>query len=185
MPEETAEPTKKSGKMKKLMIGTFALLVIGGGSAAGGFYFAGSADGLAGEAKPDYPKLVMKDGTLVDAPGTGTGVLKDTAKYQITYHPIEGSFTSNLRGGSGFAQAEMAVSTYYDERVIAALTEHDIAIRNAVVLELAESDGMTLESVQGKKDLARRLRGRINDVLVQKTGFGGIDDVYFTKLVLQ
>ena len=84
-----------------------------------------------------------------------------------------------------FAQAEIAVSTFYDERVVAALTEHDFAIRDSIVMELAESNGQELETGAGKKELAQRLRNSINQVLVEKTGFGGIDSIYFTKLVLQ
>jgi flagellar FliL protein len=186
MSDEETKPKKKGGKMKKVVIATLALVLIGGAGGAGGFYYAGAFDGGAAEEKPDHPKLVLKDGSQIDAPpGTGTGNLKDKAKYQVTYHPIDGSFTSNLRGGSGFAQAEIAVSTFYDERVVTALTDHDFAIRDAIVMELADSSGQRLETSAGKKELAERLRGSINDVLVEKTGFGGIDAIYFTKLVLQ
>lgn len=186
MSDEETKPKKKGGKMKKAVFATLALILIGGAGGAGGFYYAGAFGGGAAEEKPDHPKLVLKDGSHIDAPvGTGIGNLKDKAKYQVTYHPIDGSFTSNLRGGSGFAQAEIAVSTFYDERVVTALTEHDFAIRDAIVMELAESTGPQLETSAGKTELAQRLRGRINDVLVEKTGFGGIDAIYFTKLVLQ
>ena len=186
MSDAETQPKKKGGKMKKVLVATLGLALIGGAGGAGGFYYAGAFGGNAAEPKPDYPKLVLKDGSTVDAPpGTGTGNLKDKARYQVTYHPIDGSFTSNLRGGSGFAQAEIAVSTFYDERVVTALTEHDFAIRDAIVMELAESDAQALETSAGKKELAQRLRGGINDVLVEKTGFGGIDAIYFTKLVLQ
>ncbi|PIW54029.1 MAG: flagellar basal body protein FliL [Sphingomonadales bacterium CG12_big_fil_rev_8_21_14_0_65_65_10] len=186
MSDAETTPKKKGGKMKKVLIATLGLVLIGGAGGAGGFYYAGAFGGDAAEEKPDHPKLVLKDGSQIDAPpGDGTGNLKDKAKYQVTYHPIEGSFTSNLRGGDSFAQAEIAVSTFYDERVVAALTEHDFAIRDAIVMELAESDRLQLETSAGKSDLSERLRSSVNEVLVEKTGFGGIDSIYFTKLVLQ
>ncbi len=175
---------KKKGKLKKIMLPLAAILLIGGAGGAGGYVYAGSIAGHEkGADKPEMPQVVMKDGSTEDAPASGK--LGDKTKYKITYHPIEQSFTTNLRGGSGFAQAEMAVSTYYDESVIEALTEHDVAVRNAIVMQLADTDGTQLETVQGKEELAARLRDKINAVLKQKTGFGGIDEVYFTKLVLQ
>ncbi len=179
----TETQPKKKGKLKKIMLPAVAILVIGGACGAGGFFAADAFGGEAAEHKPDLPKIVLKDGSHIDAPRGGkTGKQSD---YQVTYHPIEQSFTTNLRGGSGFAQAEIAVSTLYDERVVEALTQHDIAVRNAIVLELADTDAMELETIEGKKDLSVRLKTRINKTLEQKTGFGGIDEIYFTKLVLQ
>jgi flagellar FliL protein len=37
----------------------------------------------------------------------------------------------------------------------------------------------------GKKQLQRRLADAINRVLIQKEGFGGISNVYFTSFVVQ
>ena len=180
---EDMKPAKK-GKLKKILLPVVGILVIGGACGAGGFFYADMMGGHgAAEAKPDLPKIVLKDGSTVDGPTHGGK--SEKTEYQVTYHPIEESFTTNLRGGSGFAQAEMAVSTIYDERVVQALTDHDIAVRNAIVLEMADTDAMELETVAGKKNLALRLRDRINETLEEKTGFGGIDEVYFTKLVLQ
>ena len=182
MSEETKP--KKKGKMKKLLLPLVGILVIGGAGGAGGYFYSGMMGGHdKAEEKPDLPQLVLKDGSTVDAPANGK--IANKSKYKVTYHPIEESFTTNLRGGTGFAQAEMAVSTFYDDSVIEALTEHDIAVRNAIVLELADTDGAALETIEGKADLAHRLCDRINKTLEQKSGFGGIDEVYFTKLVLQ
>ncbi len=175
---------KKKGKMKKLLLPLAAIVIIGGAGGAGGYFYADMfGEHEQSHVDPDLPKLVLKDGTKVDGPKDGK--VHDVSMYKSTYFPIEESFTTNLRGGSGFAQAQMAVSTFYDESVIEALTEHDIAVRNAIVMQLADTDALELETIQGKEQLAARLRESINSVLKQKTGFGGIDEVYFTKLVLQ
>jgi flagellar protein FliL len=179
----TEKQLKKSSKLKKIMLPAIAVLVIGGACGGGGYVYASSLSGPPAEEKPELPKLLLKDGSAVDAPANGK--ISRKSDYKVTYHPIEQSFTTNLRGGSGFAQVEMAVSTFYDDTVTQALTDHDIAIRNAIVLELADTDGADIETIAGKEDLANRLRDRINQTLVQKIGFGGIDQVYFTKLVLQ
>lgn len=179
----TEKQPKKRSKKKKMLLSAIAVLVIGGACGGGGYVYAHSISGPPAEEKPDLPKLVLKDGDEVEAPANGK--LTHTEKYKVSYHPIDKTFTTNLRGDSGFAQVDLAVSTFYDESVITALTDHDIAVRNAIVLELANTDGLELETVAGKEALAVRLRDRINATLKEKTGFGGIAEVYFTKLVLQ
>jgi len=50
---------------------------------------------------------------------------------------------------------------------------------------LSEQDATVLSSVQGKHELQRKLTDAINHILREKEGFGGIDNVYFTNLVIQ
>ena len=65
------------------------------------------------------------------------------------------------------------------------MTTHEMAIRSAVLMELAEQEQMSLMTPQGKSALQKKLKSIINDVLKQKTGYGGIDNVYFTNFVIQ
>lgn len=180
--ENADDKPKKGGKMKQIIMVLLGTALIGGGSAAAGFYAAGSLTG-AGPEKPDLPKLVLKDGTHVENNAASSSTL-DPRELQVTYYEMEKAFTTNLYGG-GFAQAEMAVSTPYDERVIEAIQEHDIAIRSAIVMKLAAGDSATLETQPGKEALALELKEVINETLRSKTGFGGVDEVYFTKFVVQ
>lgn len=129
------------------------------------------------------------------APGKGHGPAADKgidlptpadpSKYQATYFQIQAPFTSNMADSDAFAQIAVAVSTYYDGRVIQAMTTHEMAIRSAVLMELAQQDQTALETPQGKEDLQKKLKSIINGVLKQKTGYGGIDNVYFTNFVIQ
>ena len=128
------------------------------------------------------------------APGKGHGAASkgidlptpaDSSKYQATYFQVQAPFTSNMADSDSFAQIGLAVSTYYDARVIQAMTTHEMAIRSAVLLMLAQQDQMALETPQGKEMLQKKLKSIINDVLKQKTGYGGIDNVYFTNFVIQ
>ena len=79
----------------------------------------------------------------------------------------------------------LAVSTYFDEKVPAALTEHNIAIRSAILMAISDFDPIQLETIEGKEQLKGQLKKVINDVLVDKTGFAGVEDVYFTSFVVQ
>lgn len=192
-PEELEEESKpKGGKMKKIIMILLVVLVVGGGGAAGGFFAAGAMGGDAEgeEVDPDAPMLVLKDGTTVadtrksskkDAKAKAT----PTSEYKVSYHQIEQPFTSNLRNSSSFAQVSLAISTYYDERVVENIQAHEIAIRSAVLMLLAEQDRNELETQMGKQILQQKLTDRINQVLQEKAGFGGVEDAYFTNFVVQ
>ncbi len=109
----------------------------------------------------------------------------DPRKYEITYYPITESFTTNLADGSGFLQIGISLSTFYDGKVINNIKRQAVPIRSVVLMVLAEQDPVLLSTSQGKQRLQRQLTAVINDVLREKEGFGGIDNVYFTSLVIQ
>ena len=52
-------------------------------------------------------------------------------------------------------------------------------------MELGQQNADDLEQPEGKLRLKRKLRDIINDTLKEKAGFGGIEDVYFTNMVIQ
>jgi flagellar FliL protein len=186
-----------------LMLGIGATALISAGAGAG-IYLGG---GLAGhEAKPEdhYPKLVVRSvGEEAAAEGEGGGEGKEPAlkvgtvsvpndrfkvdprKYEITYYPMTDAFTTNLADGSGFLQVGISLSTFYDGKVITNIKRQQVPIRSAVLMVLAEQDPALLSTSQGKQQLQRQLTAAINDVLRDKEGFGGIDNVYFTSLVIQ
>ncbi len=185
-PEEE-KPKKKKGKMKGIIVGLAAVAVLGGGGAAGGFYVAGTMGSEGGEPEdPNAPKIILKDGTAVSEKEAKAAVPDESdSKFKITYHQIEQPFTSNLSNSESFAQLSLAISTYYDERVFEHVTEHEIAIRSAILMELGQQDPFELDTSEGKLQLKKKLRDVINATLKEKSGFGGIEDVYFTSLVVQ
>ncbi len=195
---DKAKPEKpaKKGKLKPILIGLVALLVIGGGGAAAGFFLAGtSADAHA--ADPDVPQLVPREGAHEEtaapaasgghgeSPATGAEPRVDPTRYTATYHSIEAPFTSNLNESTAFVQMAIGVSTYYDARVVDAVKAHEPAIRSAVLMQLAATDEALIANSAGRQQLQRDLTRVINQVLREKTGFGGIDNVYFTSFVVQ
>ena len=191
MSEAAPEPTKKKGKGKKiLLLGGLALL-LGGGGAGAALYAGGMIGGGSGEAKadPDKPHLVPRDGVSESEAAryySPTGDKRvDAAKFEASYYTLEDNFTANLSDGEGFIQVALGVSTYYDERVVENVKKHEMAVRSAILLVLAEQDSITLATPDGKEKLKTGLRKSINDVLKKKEGFGGIDDVHFTSFVIQ
>lgn len=192
---------KPKGKLKKLLfIGVGALVLIGAGAGAGIYFGALSAH----EAKPEdhYPKLVVRSSGEEEAPAAegddkeaapkvGTVSVPndkfkvDPRKYEVTYFQIPDAFTTNLADGSGFLQAGISLSTFYDGKVINNIKRQAVPIRSVVLMVLSEQDPALLSTSQGKQRLQRQLTAAINDVLREKEGFGGVDNVYFTSLVIQ
>ena len=184
------QPVKKKGKKKLFLLGGLVLL-LGGGGAAGGLYAsnAGLIGGGHAEPAPEVPHLVLRDGVSESEAAryaSPQGDKKvDPSKFQATYYPLGESITANLKDGDGFVQIQLGVSTYYDERVGENVKLHEMAIRSAVLLNLAEQDSAGLATAAGKEGLKQALRASINEVLKKKEGFGGIDDVHFTSFVIQ
>ena len=198
---EGAEP-KKGGKMKKLLvigIGGTALISAGAGA---GIYLGGGLSKHEAKPEDNYPKLVVRSEGAEEAEAEGgkegEGPLKvgtvavpndrfkvDPRKYEITYYPITDAFTTNLADGSGFLQVGISLSTFYDGKVINNIKRQAVPIRSVVLMVLSEQDPALLSTSQGKQRLQRQLTAAINDVLREKEGFGGVDNVYFTSLVIQ
>lgn len=199
--DKTDAAPKPKGKLKKLLfIGVGALVLIGAGAGAGIYFGALSAH----EAKPEdhYPKLVVRSSGEEEAPAAdgkdkepapkvGTVSVPndkfkvDPRKYEVTYFEIPDAFTTNLADGSGFLQAGISLSTFYDGKVINNIKRQAVPIRSVVLMVLSEQDPALLSTSQGKQRLQRQLTAAINDVLREKEGFGGVDYVYFTSLVIQ
>jgi flagellar FliL protein len=199
--DKTDAAPKPKGKLKKLLfIGVGALVLIGAGAGAGIYFGALSAH----EAKPEdhFPKLVVRSSGDEEAPAAegddkeaapkvGTVAVPndkfkvDPRKYEVTYFQIPDAFTTNLADGSGFLQAGISLSTFYDGKVINNIKRQAVPIRSVVLMVLSEQDPALLSTSQGKQRLQRQLTAAINDVLREKEGFGGIDNVYFTSLVIQ
>jgi len=199
-----AAATKKKGGKKKLIVALAAILLLGGGGAAGGFFAAGSMHQpgspeedahrpqlvLAGEnpeeiankwlAKSKSQPAPQRDGKGMDLPRPA-----NPAAYQATYFQIPAPFTSNLMDSDAFAQVSIAISTYYDQRVILGVQAHELAIRSAILMMLAQEQEFDLATPRGKEALQAKLLAVINDTLKAKTGFGGVDNVYFTNFVIQ
>ncbi len=185
------EPEKKKGGKMKIIIGAALLL----GAGAGAAYGASMMGYLGGheEAKgPDLPKLVRKGEE--DPYGV---VKKDAAdaapevdgeggsEYRTSYYEFSDTFTSNLKDSPALVQISMSASTRYDGRVLIWLKKHDLALRSAILIELADTPEDEVYTAEGKARLQKRLAEALNRVLTEREGFGGVDAVYFNGFLVQ
>ena len=203
--DSTDAAPKKKGKMKTILIGGVALLVLIGGGVGAGVYASNAGllgGGHAAAADDGKPKLVPKSEQKHPTEGgEGGGHGGDEAapenhgmkppageggdRYASTYYPMEKEFTSNLQDSVHFVQVGIAVATPYDDTVITNLKTNDIAVRSAILMALGDTTEEQVMSSDGKRQLQVRLAKAINDTLKQKEGFGGIGNVYFTSFVVQ
>jgi len=199
--QAAAEP-KKRGKLKIFLLSvTGAALLIGGGVGAG--VYASHAFLPGGPAEdPNRPKLVERSegGDIPSsseageskepAPKVGTvsvtsdNVAVDPRKFEVTYVPLDQPFTANLANG-GIIQVGVSFATYYDHRVVENIKRQTVPIRSAALMVLAEQDPAVLSTSRGKQALQQQLTAAVNKVLREKEGFGGVDNIYFTSLVIQ
>ncbi|WP_380872528.1 hypothetical protein ACFB49_34580 [Sphingomonas sp. DBB INV C78] len=194
MSDDSKQAPKKKGKLKTIIMVLLGGAILAGGGVGAGLYAAGA--GLAGGHKaepedPNKPKLVPKDEAAGEGGHSGEKAPRaieeaiDPGKYKASYYDLTQNFTSNLRDSDGFMQVSLGISTFYDQRVIDRVKSHEMAIRSAVLMTLADQDSFVISTPQGKKELQKALKNAINEVLVQKEGFGGVDDVYFTNFIIQ
>lgn len=184
----------KSGKggMIKIVLGAVLLLGLGAGGAYGAFA-AGLFGGGAEHSEPDEPKLVLKGeedpyalpGAEKDKEGAAPVYGEGGSKYRTAYYSFEESFTSNLADSPGLIQVELAVSTRRDGRVLQWVKNHELAIRSAILAQLAATTEAEVYDVEGKKRLGERLTRAVNGVLEENEGFGGIDAVHFRGFLVQ
>ena len=186
---DKSEDDKSKGGMMKMVIAGVAMLGIGAGGAYGAF--AAGLIGGGGDAGPDLPKLVRKgDSDPYAMPGDkkdeGTPVYGEGgSEYRAAYFSFSDSFTSNLSDSPALIQVEIAVSTQHDGRVLAWVKNHELAIRSAILVQLAATQEADVFDPEGRKRLKQRLTKAINEELEEKEGFGGIDAVHFKGFLVQ
>ena len=185
--EAGAKPKKKGGKRKKLILLLLVVLLGAGGGYYAMYGMPGSHKGAEAEEHADQPQLVVRDGVTASdsARAAARQGRPDPRVFKTTYIPLEGNFTSNLRGGDNFVQIGLGLSTYYDDHVKENVERNMMAIRSAIILTISEADPVEITTLSGKEALKEALKNAINRVLTNREGFGGIDDVYFTSFVTQ
>jgi flagellar FliL protein len=192
--DKDGEGGGKSGKggMIKIILGAVLLMGLGAGGAYGA-YAAGLFGEAGGHEEPDQPKLVLKNeedpyampGKDKDKDAAAPVYGEGGSKYRTAYYSFQESFTSNLADSPGLIQVELAVSTRRDGRVLQWVESHELAIRSAILAQLAATTEAEVYDVDGKKRLGARLTKAVNAVLEENEGFGGIDAVHFRGFLVQ
>ncbi len=167
-PEVPAKPARKrGGGMAKILL---VVAAFAGGAAAGG-----------GGAVMAVLQLGGLPGGVKEQPARTA----DATPGKLDYVELDNAFTSNLIDTGRYLQLRIAVSTTGGPAVTAALIKHKLAIVSSVLSVLGEMGESDIANRAAKDKLRTQVRTAINDVLRRKAGTAGIDEVYFTSLVVQ
>ena len=189
--EPSPEPAKKGkGGIVKIAGAGVLLLGLGAGGAYGAFaagLIGGSQDEAEagpsfvrkGESDPYALPGGSKDADIEVVHGSGG------SEYRTAYYGFTENFTANLADSPALIQVDLAVSTRRDGRVLMWVQNHELALRSAVLTQLAATTEADVYSMEGKQDLSDRLTAAINRVLEEQEGFGGIDAVHFKGFLVQ
>lgn len=192
-PDKDAKPRKKrKGGVMMLVIVAVAMLAVGGGVVFG-LFAAGILGGPIKVIKEDNnPKLIRKGEKDPYAPvaAEGDGGGKDVdgdggSEYRTLYFTFTEDFTANLKESDRLIQIALAASTRRDYRVVLWLKKHELAIRSAILVVLADTPESNVANAAGKARLQGRITAAINHVLTESEGFGGVDAVYFKTFIVQ
>ena len=152
-----------SKKKRLIIIGALVvLLLVGGGVTA--MLLLGGADEAADE--------------LAEA--------KEEKRGESLYIDLKPEFVINFRDRNDrakFLKAELAVSTR-DPKVEEAVTRHMPAIRNNLVLLLSRQIYEDLLPNEGKEALRQQALVEVQSVLESEIGKPGVDDLFFSNLVM-
>ena len=205
------EPKKKPPIVKIILFVVGGLLLVGLGAGAGLFYVKMTAPPVEenplaividkSAAAAPAADAHGKPAAAADAHGKpagdghGGGDKKDagppgksvpsTEQFATTYFEFPGNFTTNLRGSKRFVQLSLGLSTQYDKAVIENAQKHEVAIRGEILAMLADQTEADMVGIANRKKLQEMFKDTINKVLAERAGFGGIDSVFITALVLQ
>ena len=163
------KPAKaKGGGFAKLLL---IILAFVAGAGAGGF------GGVIGATRLGLGGL-----------GDGHGAREVVARVEqgpLEYVDIDNAFTSNLVDTGRYLQLRISVSTTGGEPLVAAIKQHKPALISTVLSVLGELSEIDVANRAAKDKLRTRLKLAINDALTAKGVGGGIEDVFFTSLVVQ
>ncbi|CAI8306449.1 MAG: flagellar biosynthesis protein FliL [Rhizobiales bacterium TMED143] len=201
MADEDNEGSKRGNLLLIIggVVGVF--LLIGVGLGVGYFLFGGAPSNPSAEVEqiiernnpqaqapveeePDEEEMV-DNGEGGEMPKKMPRLAPGEQVFLTTYYEFPGNLTTNLRGSRKFIQLGIAVSTQYDDTVMANVDAHQLALRSEILTAMSAFGEEAVDGVQGRTNLAIAIRDAINAKLEQLEGFGGIEGVHFSNFVIQ
>lgn len=163
----TKAPLKKGviGRIMPVLIG----LVLGAGGVGGGLY----------AVNPEAFKVEPVEGKKAEA------AHEEEAEKEAKYFALSQPFTSNLKDSQQFVQLSISLGTYKDEAFVETLKAHEMALRSAALLMIADQTYDQVATSEGKTALAAKLKDVLNKALKDRGASPGIDTVFFTGFVVQ
>jgi flagellar FliL protein len=192
-------PEEKKGKkgailkIAGLVMGGLALVGVGLGA---GFFLFGNKPPSPSEQIESIIERKMQETAAANAASSAeaeapTGPQRQpiptptVQTFVTSYYEFPGNFTTNLRNSRKFLQVGIGVSTQYDKTVITNVDTHQLSLRSEILGVISEFTEEDVQGKAGREAIALAMRDAINAKLVTLTGFGGVENLYFTSFILQ
>jgi flagellar FliL protein len=168
----------------------FLVLIVAIGSALGSLFFTGFFDAPEEDAAEIAIAELEAEIENTEALQQPEKVSKETLeeeKFKPAYHSFSAPFVANVMNSRKVLQISLAIMTYYDERVIEAITTHELAITSSILDRLRMITEPEIKDPDFRRELAEDLTLVINEVLekFEEFKFAGVEEVYFTGFVVQ
>ena len=188
------EDEKKSGGLMPLLkkIGLFGAM-ISVGLIVGYFFFAPGSDVIEKEELVEMIERGIEEREAEklaeeEANADPSKVSKDTPEvetFETIYYEFSGTFTTNLANSRKMLQLGLAVSTQYDDTVMVNVEAHELGLRSVILQHIGNFSEEDIKGEEGRLRLANSIKNALNAELEALEGFGGIEKVHYTSLVLQ
>ena len=163
-----APPEKSGGMMKMVLFGVVGIALLATG------IFAGPAV-MNMISPPEEPET--------EETGEAAGQPSGPAIYQSLHPPLVVNF-KDAYGDPHFMQVTMEVMSR-DPNVINSVRDHTPAIRNALILMFGQAKYEEVVTREGKEKMLDDALAEIQKVMTDRIGEPGVEEVYFTALVIQ
>ena len=150
------------GKMKLIIFGVIGVVLLGVGAFVGMTLMSGPEEEVA---------------EVVEAPSGGPPI------YQTLHPPLVVNFKDES-GDPHYMQVTMEVMSR-NQAVVNAVRENLAVIRNALILLYSGAVYEEVTTREGKEKMLADGLAEIERVMVETTGEGGVEALYFTSLVIQ
>lgn len=117
------------------------------------------------------------------SPEVGAAVAENAP---IFYHNVQPEFVINFnrKERPRALMVEISISSH-DEKALDTLDSHSPELRNNLLLLMTENNGSTLSTADGKNALRESVKIALNDLLVKHGKSEAVEDIFFTRFVLQ
>jgi flagellar FliL protein len=175
-------PQASPSHLKLVIVGAVALFIaLVGAQVAVPLINGFIASSHSAAAPGDESEEALADGERADEPAANAEPLAP-ALYTALDPPFIVSF--DQEEGARYLQLTMQAMAR-NEKTIAAVKQHAPAIRNSVLFKLSGYELEVLSTQAGKEQLRLDLLGAANEILAKNGTNDGIEELYFTSLVIQ
>lgn len=102
------------------------------------------------------------------------------------YHEFKPEIVINFPGDGQPRYMQLSLTAVtHDESVLPALELHEPAIRNDLLMRFSGLEAAPLASREGKENMRMQALEAVRQIMAQRHGSDAVEDVYFTRFVMQ